>query len=77
VVPLALLERFRKYFPFDPQNPSTCRRRRFRAVKSAYELACMEEAGRIHRTVLEERVTGILKERDDRDGSLSPPSTRS
>ncbi|EJG08095.1 peptidase M24 [Methanofollis liminatans DSM 4140] len=62
VVPLALLERFRKYFPFDQARSLDLQAAKVRAVKSAYELACMEQAGEIHRRVLEERVPALLQE---------------
>ncbi|WP_440956814.1 M24 family metallopeptidase [Methanosarcina sp. Mfa9] len=62
VVPLALYQRFQKYFPFkavksvDPQVAAV------RAVKSEYELSLMRESGRIHRHVLEDLVPGMLRE---------------
>jgi Xaa-Pro dipeptidase len=61
-VPVALLRRFGKYFPgseicsLDRQVAMT------RAVKSDYELSFMEQAGEIHRYVLEECIPGILRE---------------
>ncbi|HDR73487.1 MAG TPA: aminopeptidase P family protein [Methanoculleus sp.] len=62
LVPLALLERFRKHFPFTDVQPLDATVADARAKKSAYELACMEEAGRIHRHVLEDCVPGLLRE---------------
>ncbi|NMA09679.1 MAG: aminopeptidase P family protein, partial [Methanomicrobiales archaeon] len=60
--PLALLERFRKYFPFTATEPLDVQAAKVRSVKSAYELAIMERAGRIHRHVLEDAVPGMLTE---------------
>jgi len=60
-VPVALLGRFRKYFPcpeigsLDPQIA------KLRAVKSPYELAILERAGAIHRQILEEGVAPLLR----------------
>ena len=62
VVPLALLERFRKYFPFTATGSLDAQAAKVRSVKSAYELAIMERAGRIHRHVLEDCVPGLLRE---------------
>jgi Xaa-Pro aminopeptidase len=62
VVPLALLDRFRKYFPFRETKALDAETAGVRSVKSAYELAIMEQAGRIHRHVLEDCVPGMLRE---------------
>ncbi|WP_292518216.1 Xaa-Pro peptidase family protein [Methanoculleus sp.] len=62
VVPLALLERFRKHFPSREVKPLDAQAAAVRARKSAYELALMERAGRIHRHVLEDRVPAMLRE---------------
>ena len=62
IVPVALLRRFRKYFPCKDTCPLDLQVAMVRAVKSAYELSFMEQAGRIHRYVLEECVPGILEE---------------
>jgi Xaa-Pro aminopeptidase len=62
LVPLALVERFRKHFPcaevasLDPQIASV------RAIKSAYELAIMERAGALHRRILENEAPALLRE---------------
>lgn len=62
VVPLALYQRFQKYFPFknvrsvDPQISAV------RAVKSEYELLLTRKAGRIHQHVLEDLVPEMLQE---------------
>ncbi len=62
VVPLALLERFRKHFPFHEVKPLDAQAAAVRARKSAYELAIMEQAGKIHRRVLEDCVPAMLAE---------------
>jgi Xaa-Pro aminopeptidase len=62
VVPLALYQRFQKYFPFNnfkPVDPQICA---VRAIKSEYELSLIREAGRIHQHVLEELVPEMLQE---------------
>ena len=62
VVPLALLGRFRKYFPCEEVASLDVQALRLRAVKSPYELAVMERAGAAHRRILEEEVPGLLRE---------------
>ncbi len=62
VVPLALLGRFRKYFPCKEVASMDLQALRARAVKSPYELAVMTRAGAIHRRVLEEGVPELLRE---------------
>jgi len=62
VVPLALLERFQKHFPCTEVRALDLQAAMVRAKKSAYELAIMERAGRIHRRVLEDAVPGMLRE---------------
>jgi Xaa-Pro dipeptidase len=62
VVPLALLERFRKYFPVKNVRSADTEIAKTRSVKSAYEIQRMERAGAIHRSVLEEGVPGMLRE---------------
>lgn len=62
VVPLALLERFRKYFPFRETGSLDTTAAMVRAKKSTYELALMERAGKIHRHVLEDVVPAMLRE---------------
>jgi len=62
LVPVALLERFRKYFSFSKVGSLDRQATMVRAVKSAYEIGLMERAGEIHRRVLEEQVPGILRE---------------
>lgn len=62
VVPLALLERFQKHFPCTEVRALDLQAAMVRAKKSAYELAIMERAGKIHRRVLEDAVPGMLRE---------------
>ena len=62
VVPLALYQRFQKYFPFKNIKPADAQICAVRAVKSEYELLLTREAGRIHQHVLEELVPGMLQE---------------
>ena len=62
IVPLALLQRFRKYFPAQETGALDLQVAKIRSVKSAYELDLMEKAGRIHRHVLEDVIPGMLAE---------------
>ncbi|MDV2481849.1 aminopeptidase P family protein [Methanoculleus sp. Wushi-C6] len=62
VVPLGLLERFRKYFPVRETRSLDSQAAGVRARKSPYELEIMERAGRIHRHVLEDCVPAMLRE---------------
>jgi len=62
LVPIALLDRFRKYFPFSDVRSLDRQVTKVRAVKSAFELGLMERAGAIHCRVLEENVPEILRE---------------
>jgi Xaa-Pro dipeptidase len=62
LVPIALLDRFRKYFPFSEVRSLDRQVTKVRAVKSAFELGLMERAGAIHCRVLEEKVPEILRE---------------
>jgi Xaa-Pro dipeptidase len=61
LVPVALLARFRKYFPCKEIVSLDSQLARLRAVKSPYELAIMERAGAIHRRILEEDVPSLLR----------------
>lgn len=62
VVPLALYRRFQKYFPFkDVKSLDACISM-VRAVKSDYELSIMEQSGKIHQVILEEKVPNMLRE---------------
>lgn len=62
IVPLAMLQRIQKYFPFNTVKPADPQLSAARAIKSPYELDLMKRAGEIHRRVLEERVPALLKE---------------
>ena len=62
VVPVALLARFRKYFPCKEVASLDAQALRLRAVKSPYELAILARAGAAHRRVLEEGVPMLLRE---------------
>jgi Xaa-Pro dipeptidase len=61
-VPLALYQRFHKHFPFAQVRSLDAELGWVRAVKSPFELALLEQAGRIHQRVLEERVPALLRE---------------
>lgn len=60
-VPFAVFERFRKYFPVQEIRSLDLQVLKVRSVKSPWELALMEQAGGIHRQVLEDDVPGMLK----------------
>jgi len=62
VVPLAMYQRFQKYFPFKNVKSVDAQILGIRAVKSPYELSLMEQAGKNHQRILEERVPEILRE---------------
>jgi Xaa-Pro aminopeptidase len=61
-VPLALLQRFQKYFPVTNVLSLDLQISTVRAVKSTYELSLMEQSGKIHQKVLEEIVPSMLRE---------------
>ncbi len=62
IVPLAMYQRFHKYFPFAKFKPLGYQLAMTRAVKSPYELDFMKQSGKVHQRVLEERVPHLLKE---------------
>ncbi|AKB38444.1 Xaa-Pro aminopeptidase [Methanosarcina siciliae C2J] len=62
VVPLALYQRFQKYFPFKNVKSVDSQIAAVRAVKSEYELSLTRESGRIHQHVLEDLVPEMLRE---------------
>lgn len=62
VVPLALYQRFQKYFPFQNFRSIDTDIAAVRSVKSEYELSLMREAGKVHQHVMEEIVPNILRE---------------
>jgi len=62
VVPLALAQRFQKYFPYERVLPVDSYIAKVRSVKSAYELEMMRKSGEIHRRVMEDIVPQLLRE---------------
>ncbi len=62
IVPVALLQRFHKYFPFQDALPLDLQIAYVRSVKSKYELDLMRKSGDLHRYILEERGPALLKE---------------
>jgi Xaa-Pro aminopeptidase len=61
VITFAMLERLKKYFQIENIVPVDRAILGIRAVKSPYEIACMEESGRQHKILLENIVPGLLK----------------
>jgi Xaa-Pro dipeptidase len=61
-VPLSMYSRIQKHFAFENYQPLDLQIAMTRAVKSPLELSFMEQAGAIHRRVLEDLVPGILRE---------------
>jgi Xaa-Pro dipeptidase len=61
-VPLALYQRFQKYFRFSRAKPVDIYINTIRSVKSPYELSLMEQSGKAHKRILEDRVPEILRE---------------
>ena len=62
LVPLAMLDRIRKYFTMSSILPLDGPLLQMRAVKSPAELAVIRESGRQHRIVLEQIVPDLLRE---------------
>lgn len=62
VLPLAYLDRIRKYFPFEEIKPLDLQLAKVRSVKSAYELQQMRKSGEIHQRVLEELAPKVFRE---------------
>jgi Xaa-Pro dipeptidase len=62
IVPIAMLQRFRKYFPFSVIESADLQIGAVRSIKSKYELALMEKSGKIHQHVTEELVPAMLRE---------------
>ena len=62
IVPIAMLQRFQKYFPFSVIESADLQIGKVRSIKSSYEMALMEESGKIHQLVTEELVPGLLME---------------
>lgn len=61
-VPLAMYDRFRKYFPFDDCFSVDAQLGAVRAIKSDYELNLMRQSGAIHQRVLEELAPQLMRE---------------
>lgn len=61
-VPLAMFQRFQKYFSFTSYKSLDFQIAQVRAVKSNWEIARIEKAAAIHQIVLEERVPELLRE---------------
>ena len=62
LIPLALVQRFRKHFACKEVASLDAQIARTRAVKSPYELAIMVRCGAMHRRVMEENVPALLRE---------------
>ncbi len=62
ILPIALLQRFQKYFPFSTVKSLDMQIAWTRAIKSPFELNLMKQSGKIHRRILEELVPTILQE---------------
>jgi Xaa-Pro dipeptidase len=60
LMPVAQLQRIQKHLPFTEVKSVDAEISAVRAKKSPYELALMEQAGKIHRRVLEDFVPGML-----------------
>jgi Xaa-Pro aminopeptidase len=61
-VPLAMYQRFQKYFPCHNVESIDYQLSMTRAIKSDWELDYMQQAGKIHQKVLEKRVPELLHE---------------
>lgn len=61
-VPMAMYQRLQKSFPFSGVQSLDSQIGQIRSVKSEWEMRFMEEAGIIHRRVMEERVPQLLRE---------------
>ncbi len=62
IIPLAMLQRFQKYFTCKKIESLDTQVAWVRARKSPFELSIMEKCGKIHANVLEEIVPSLLKE---------------
>lgn len=62
LVPVALLQRIRKYFPFQKIQSADSQILAIRSIKSTYELEIQKRVGSIHQRVLEQRVPQLLEE---------------
>jgi Xaa-Pro dipeptidase len=62
IIPLAMLQRFLKYFPFADVESADLQLSAVKAIKSSYELELMRQAGAIHQRVFEVLVPGMFHE---------------
>ncbi|MGC9435244.1 MAG: M24 family metallopeptidase [Methanomicrobiales archaeon] len=62
LLPVGLLDAFRKHMPFQDVASMDMSVAAVRAVKSPFEISIMKEAGEIHRRVFEDEVLGMLRE---------------
>jgi len=62
IVPLAMAQRFQKYFPYQKALSADAQIAKIRSVKSEYELELMKRSGEIHRRVMEDIVPQLLHE---------------
>jgi Xaa-Pro dipeptidase len=62
IIPVAVLERFRRSFPFAAIESADAQILRVRSLKSEFELSLMRQSGKIHQRVMEELVPGMLHE---------------
>ncbi len=62
IIPMGMLERFLRYFPFASIESADSQISRVRSVKSEYELTLMRQSGKIHRRVMEDLIPGMLRE---------------
>jgi Xaa-Pro dipeptidase len=62
IIPMAMVERFLRYFPFRGIESVDAQISRVRSLKSEYELTLMRQSGKIHQRVMEELVPGMLHE---------------
>lgn len=62
IMTVAILERFRKYFNISAVGSLDKAILSVRAIKSAYELACVEESGRLHNKLMQDVVPALLRE---------------
>ncbi len=62
LMPVAMLQRLKRYFPFSDVKPLDAQIAYVRSVKSVYELDRMKQSGLRHARVLEERLPKALRE---------------
>ncbi len=61
IMPLAMLTRLMKYFPFSDAKPLDAQIAKVRSVKSEYELDLMKRSGFLHAKVLEQRLPTVFR----------------